>query len=157
MIVVSDTSPLSNLLQIQAGHLLHDLFGDVFIPPAVANELCQFHSQLPVWVNTRAPADSRFAGMLSAELDSGEAEAIALAKEIRADWLLMDEKRGREVARREGLSPLGLGGVLIMAKHRGLISVVAPHLDRLESEVGFHLGREVKAELLRRAGELSPG
>lgn len=98
MIVVSDTSAVSNLVQIRAEHLLQDLYGQV----------------------------------------------------------LIDEKVGRQVARREDLELLGLGGVLLMAKEQGLIPEIGSHLDQLERHAGFYLGQQVKTELLLRAGETIP-
>jgi len=156
MIVVSDTSAVSNLVQIRADHLLQDLYGQVLIPPSVDTELRRFHASLPTWIMQRAPSDREFMHRLASELDLGEAEAIALAKEVRADWLLIDEKVGRQVARREGLALLGLGGVLLMAKDQGLIPEVGSHLDQLERHAGFYLGQQVKTELLHRAGEIIP-
>ena len=59
------------------------------------------------------PAGSQ---VLSQELDRGEAEAIVLAEESKAEYLLMDEKHGRSVAEARGLTVVGLLGVLLMAK-----------------------------------------
>jgi hypothetical protein len=94
-----------------------------------------------------------FISLLRTDLDSGEAEAIALAREIKADWLRIDEKRGRQIARLQGLPALGLGGVLLKAKERKLITTIAVPIGRTEKEAGFYLGRAVKLELLRHAGE----
>jgi predicted nucleic acid-binding protein len=66
---------------------------------------------------------------LQQDLDGGEAEAIALSLEIGADLLLMDENLGRETARHLGLRYIGLIGALVMAKRKGLINAVKPHLD----------------------------
>jgi predicted nucleic acid-binding protein len=62
--------------------------------------------------------------VLQQELDAGEAEAIALTLEIEAKLLLMDERVGRETARHLGLRYTGLIGVLIEAKHKGLLSPI---------------------------------
>ncbi|MDP2901059.1 MAG: DUF3368 domain-containing protein [Candidatus Bathyarchaeota archaeon] len=69
--------------------------------------------------------------VLLQELDAGEAEAIALALEAGADLLLKDEHLGRETARHLKLRSIGLVGILIAAKHKGLISAIKPCLDAL--------------------------
>jgi uncharacterized protein len=66
---------------------------------------------LPSALAVRTPNDQAAVKRLLAELDPGESEAIVLARELPADWLFIDEKVGRQVARREGLAILGLGGV----------------------------------------------
>ena len=116
MIVVSDTSCISNLLTIGHAELLTRLFGEVIIPPAVDKELRRFHSVIPNFLKVVTPTQSSLLVRLSRELDTGEAEAICLASELRADRLLIDEKVGRRVAQREGLAVIGIVGVLVTAK-----------------------------------------
>jgi uncharacterized protein len=98
MLVVSDTSPISALMQIGRAELLSDLFGAVCVPPAVNAELLRFHSSLPSYVEVRAVADRAHVASLVPRLDLGEAEAIVLAIETQADHLLIDERRGRVIA-----------------------------------------------------------
>ncbi len=130
MIVVSDTSGISNLQTIGCAGLLPALFGRVAIPPAVLQELQRFHNDLPPFL-----------------------EVIALALELRADRLLLDEAVGRAVARREGLRLVGVVGVLLAAKRRGPVPIVRPLLDRLRSEAGFRISRDLHGGALREAGE----
>ena len=103
MIVVSDTSPLTALLAIGQGDLLTKLFGDVVIPPAVKSELLRTHSVLPAWLRVQALRDNVRAGIYARSVDRGEAEAIALAEELHADHLLIDERKGRRLAQEQGL------------------------------------------------------
>jgi predicted nucleic acid-binding protein len=91
--------------------------------------------------------------VLQMELDVGEAEAIALAKELAADLLLMDGRRGRDIAARLGLRVIGLLGVLIEAKHRGMIPAVKPILDDLKAKAGFWVSQQLYARVLQAAGE----
>jgi predicted nucleic acid-binding protein len=76
MIVVSDTSCISNLLTIGQAHLLAELFGEVILPPAVENELRRFHTVLPGFLKQVVPRDLEMLSRLKLEIDSGEAEAI---------------------------------------------------------------------------------
>jgi len=90
---------------------------------------------------------------LQQELDAGEAEAIVLALETRAELLLMDEHLGRETARHLGLRHTGLIGVLIEAKRKGLISKVKPHLDALRDVAGFRVSDALYRRVLQDEGE----
>ena len=87
------------------------------------------------------------------ELDPGEAEAIALAAEIDADWLLMDERLGRETARHFGLIPIGLIGILKIAKQQREIEALAPVLDQLRDLAGFRISDALYELVLREAKE----
>ena len=157
MIVVSDTSPISYLHQIQRLSLLGILYGEVVIPPAVESELRvagDLHSGID-WNLLRVvhPRDSEQVNALSTQLDKGESEAIVLALELRADLILIDEASGREAAARLGLRRTGLLGVLLEAKRRGIITSMAVHLDRLVRGTTFRMNPQVRLEVLRLAGE----
>jgi len=128
MIVVSDTSPLHYLILIDQVQLLPTLYGAVYAPPVVIEELLRpqtplqvrnWTSSLPDWLVVQTPSFIP----ATEEIDRGEAEAIALAKELAADTILMDDRDGVQFALREGLDVTGTLGVLILAKHRGLISL----------------------------------
>jgi predicted nucleic acid-binding protein len=93
--------------------------------------------------------------ILAIPVDPGEAEAIWLAKhspDLR--FLLIDERRGRQLARQRGLAIVGTGGVLLVAKAVGLLPEVRSFLDRL-TQIGYHLAPRLEAEILRLAGEKS--
>lgn len=152
MIVVSDTSPISNLMQIGRVELLVNLFGQVIIPPAVARELQVEHGSLPASLQVIAPTNGREVRQLTSLLDSGEAEAIVVATELHADRLLIDEKAGRRVAQEAGLRIIGLAGILLLAKQRGLIPQVQEPLRQLVVN-GFYLDEAIQQEILRAAGE----
>ena len=153
MIVVSDTSCISNLLSLGQDSLLPRLFNEVLIPPAVERELLRFHTSLPSFLKRVVPTDDERLARLRGELDPGEAEAISLACELEADRLLIDETVGRAVATREGVAIIGLVGVLVTAKRIGLLGTVGPLLQRLEHEAGFRLSQSLKTEALRAVGE----
>ena len=91
--------------------------------------------------------------MLKLQLDPGEAEAIALALELKSDLLLLDERRARTVASRLALRVVGLLGMLIEAKQKGLLPLVRPVLDDLEVKAGFWITETLRARILQVAGE----
>jgi predicted nucleic acid-binding protein len=157
--VVSDTSPVRALHHLGLLHLLGQIFGDVVIPPAVADELQQTSRRfspidvaaLPI-LRVVAPRDAAEVAQLRRSLDAGESEAIALAIELRAD-LLMDESAGRAEAKRRGIETTGAIGVLILAKENGLIASVLPLVDRLRDEIGFYISERFRDEVQSRTGE----
>ena len=87
------------------------------------------------------------------ELDLGEAETIVLAKEINADWILMDEKKGRRKLTQLGLAKIGTIGLLVKAKEIGLLAEIKPEIKAL-SETSFNLSESVINTVLRQANEL---
>jgi predicted nucleic acid-binding protein len=90
---------------------------------------------------------------LRRDLDQGEAESIALALELNATLLLLDEKEGRHIAERLGLRVVGVVGVLLEAKAKGVIDRVRPHLDALRQTAGFFLSEPVYQSALVLANE----
>jgi len=137
MTVISNTSPLNYLTLIDLQDLLPALFGRVLIPDAVWHELGSPAAPQPVkdWLAT-SPSwlDRRVVAQVPPDLrhlDSGEREAIALAQTVTASLVLLDERRGRRVARDLGLKVSGTLGVLDLAARRGLVDL-ADALRRLE-------------------------
>jgi hypothetical protein len=90
---------------------------------------------------------------LQRDLDRGEAESIALALEIEADLVLLDEREGRHTAQRMGLHVIGVVGILIEAKASHTISAVCPYLDALRQRAGFYLSDSIYTYALSLAGE----
>lgn len=161
MLVVSDTSPVRALHHLGLMHLLEVQFGDVVVPPAVESELKVGSSICaPVdlsaypFVRVRAPGpiDPALAAT-TAHLQPGETEAIALAIELRADQLLMDEADGRRAAERLGLVVVGVLGVLLDAKGAGLIPAIGPLVARLRAETRFYVSDSLLRRVLALAGE----
>ena len=143
-IVVADTGPLIALGRVECLKLLHGLYQDILIPPAVREEL-RLGSERP---GARQSAEALEQGWLQVQelsagsaqalsdlmlvLDPGEAEAILLAEEMNCKFLLIDERKGRAIANRRGVPVVGIAGVLLAAKKRGLIDAVVPILKNLE-------------------------
>jgi predicted nucleic acid-binding protein len=107
------------------------------------------------WIETRQVVNRTAVTALQLELDNGEAEAIALAVESEADLLLLDEEIGRSIAARFGLKCIGLLGMLIEARHRGLIAAVRPIMDDLMAKAGFWTGQALYERVLQAADERS--
>lgn len=153
MIVVSDTSPLTALLTLGKADLLAQLFAEVFIPQAVQMELSRSHAGLPEWLQVRVVRDKQQVQRFSELVDSGEAEAIVLAGELHADRVLMDERKGRRLATQQGLRVVGLLGVVLLARQRGLIPSARALLERLDREAGMYLADDVREAALKSVGE----
>ncbi|MEE3719003.1 DUF3368 domain-containing protein [Tumidithrix elongata RA019] len=160
MIVVSDTSAISNLAVIGQLALLHKLYGEIVIPSAVYQELLNADITNPAssaiqtldWVQIRSITNIALFQTLHKTLDLGEAEAITLAVELNADRLIIDERRGRKAAIASGVQVIGLLGILLAAKRQGLIGSVQLMLDELINR-GFWVQTEVYEEILKLAGE----
>ncbi len=161
MIVVSDTSALINLAAVGQLDLLRQLYGNVLIPTAVRAEILSGGPGAPgvlavttlPWVETRTATNALLIGALRQQLDAGEAEAIALASETKADLLLLDERHARQVAANLGVKVAGLIGVLLEAKHRRLLPAVKPVLDALIRQAGFWISHTLYNRTLQVAGE----
>ena len=152
MIVVSDTSPLTALLTIGRADLLHLLFGQVIVPPAVAAELLHAHPVLPAWIEVLSPSHIPPA-VIAAHLDLGETQALALALELHARTLLMDERLGRRVAQALGLIPTGVLGCLVLAKQDGHLAAVSPIIAELQDRAGCWFDDALITAILLAAGE----
>jgi len=161
MIVISNTSPLINLLAIDQLDLLKKLYGKIIIPQAVYQEITvkgagqKGSTELEKlnWIEIKLVSDKKLVQALKLELDEGESEVIALAVELKAGLILIDERRGRTVARNLDISCIGLLGVLIEAKQKGLIKFVRPLLDDLISKAGFWINQKLYNRVLEAADE----
>jgi predicted nucleic acid-binding protein len=161
VIVVSNTSPITNLAAIGEFGLLREIYGEINIPEAVWNELNAAGTVWPGrdavaesdWVHRHAVSNATAVQVLLTDLDRGEAESIVLAIELGADALLLDEAEGRHHAQRLGLRTVGVIGTLVAAKQRGHITALRPHLDALRSIAGFYIGAGLYQSVLEVAGE----
>lgn len=159
MIVISDTSPISYLFKINQLELLKLLFGSVIIPVAVYDELLQVEEQAswlnnkPDWMIVKSASNHALVETFRKVLDKGESEAIALATELHADALLIDEAKGRFVAKQEGIQVTGVMGILLEAKHQNLITSIKPLLEILIQN-HFRISDTVYTAILKSANEL---
>ena len=148
-LVISDASPLIALADIGELDLLLHLYQRIVITDIVQNEI---QKDLPDWIEVSTDYDQRQLQILSLELDEGEASAIALALENPHSRIILDERKGRSVAKRLGLKITGTLGIIIKAKNEGLIESGKIILDKLE-EHGFWLSSQLKKQLLDRLRE----
>lgn len=161
MIVVSDTSPISNLILIDRLVILRQLFAEIFIPPAVHAEIAAlklFDTDLreyenSTWIKRTTPENFEKVRSLQENVDEDEAQAIALALEIHCDLLLMDERIGTAIARNEGLRTVGLIGVLLKAKESGIVPAVRPIVSELKIKAGFWLHEDLEKRIFKEANE----
>jgi uncharacterized protein len=169
MIVVSDTSPILSLALIGRLELLRDLYGTIVIPEAVRFEIIATDQggarevALADWIITRPTRTAPRSGasvdpdvvlkLLLREVDRGEAEAIGLAIQLKADVLLIDERKARHLAAYLELGVVGLLDVLQDAKQRHLITSVKPILDDLIARARFRLSHKLYQRTLFTAGE----
>lgn len=139
MIIVADTTPLSELSKIDKLDLLQALFGTVIIPQEVYQELTTGNHpavsavKSASWTEVYSVKDRKKVQELQFEtgLDLGECSAIVLAEELDAEQLLIDEKAGRKVALTRNLPILGLVGAIILAKDKQIVETVKDILDAL--------------------------
>lgn len=152
MKVVVDSSPLIALARIDRLALLREMFGEVVVPPAVWREviaagLDKVGSQeiaASGWIRRQDVMDASAVAELRRDLGAGEAEAIVLARELPSDLLVMDEELGRSAARAHRVRVVGLVGVLVEARKRGLLTDAASIAETLHRKAGFWLSADLR-------------
>ena len=161
MIVVSNTSPIINLAAISQLSILQQLYSNLIIAQAVYDEIVVAGQGLPgsvevkngTGISNKIVKNQTLVKALKLELDPGEAETIALALEVGADIVLLDEKNGRQVATRFNQKVIGILGILIEAKNNNLIGDVKTQMDNLTSKAGFWINPKLYNKVLQIAGE----
>lgn len=161
MIVVSDAGPLIHLSLVSSIGLLRKIYGQILIPELIYDEVVKKGEGMAGstevaeadWIGVVSDSpESNLFRLLTTHLDSGEASAICLAVERKAQWLLSDDRPARLAAEALGFQVKGTVGILSMAKQRGLISAVAPLLRHLQN-CGVWLAEELVAKVLQDLGE----
>lgn len=138
-IIVSDTSCIGYLIQINLLHLLQILYGEIIIPVSVNDEILQLANKRDIlsefknadWIKIYSAHNLSNVEDYENILDRGELEAISIAIELNADLLIIDEKLGRIVATTIGFDITGLVGILITSKNKNLIPSVKTALDEV--------------------------
>lgn len=161
MIVVSNTSPISNLAKVGQLSLMPQLYGSILIPYAVYEELLDPRAGETVitavrsapWIDIQSVQNQGLVNDLRTRVNVGEAEAIALAIEVKAARLIIDERLGRQAARDFGVKITGILGILLLAKRQKIIMEVKPIMDNLIEQANFRISSQLYADVLMAADE----
>jgi len=161
MIIVADTTPLISLMKVGHLNLIHDLFGEILIPEAVYRELVDNTKFLneskqimeSPYIKKAEVENPKAVELLrrSSGLDAGESEAIILSDSIKASLLLMDEIKGRQVARQMGIQLMGTIGILLTAYQEKILTKeeILDCIDTLKT-TGRHISNELYAQLIQK-------
>ncbi|HUS75082.1 MAG TPA: DUF3368 domain-containing protein [Methanothrix sp.] len=161
---ISDSSTLIHLAKIRRLTLLREFHKKIFIAPAVWKEVVQEGREWPGsseveqgrqagWIEVVDPVNRPLINLLQKDLHEGESETIALAVQLNADIVFLDESEARRTARVYGLNITGVIGILIRAKREGRIPSLREELDRLRNDAGFWIGDDVYKKALQASGE----
>ena len=148
-IIISDTSSLIALTNIGELEILKHVYEAVVITPEIAEE---YGLETPDWIIIEPVKDELTFKLLNLELDKGESSGIALALENESSLLIIDEKKGRAIAKKLGIEIAGILGVMIKAKETGVVDRIKPLIENLE-KVDFRMSARLKAQILERVGE----
>ncbi|MEL6843144.1 MAG: DUF3368 domain-containing protein [Bacteroidota bacterium] len=137
------------------------LFQKIIIPSSVNREILRLGEygfdlskfRNSDWIHIQDPLDLKMEKGLRDSLDAGGSAAITLAKELNADYLAIDERAGRRVAKSLGIKIIGLVGILIRGKEKNQIAAVKPVLDELMSKANFYIGHKFYQQILQELGE----
>lgn len=146
MIVIADASCLITLDNIDESDLLPKIYNEIYVTPEVAAEV---GDSLPAWALQRSSSNQSLIEQLTSDLELGEATSIALALELADCLLIIDEKKGRRVAKNLGVKITGTFGVIVQAFEMKLIGDPGSIVERLES-VGFRISQNLKDNMRKK-------
>ena len=157
--VISNTSPLQYLYQLDLLDLLPALYGEVLVPAGVVSEIaagCSRGVSLPhlealPWLHVCEVGTPALLSLIP-DLGAGEREVLALALEKPGALVILDDSQARRLAERLELGLTGTLGLLLKAKQIGRIDRVRPYISRLES-LNFRLDDLTRLNILKLAGE----
>ena len=161
MVVICDSSSLIALIRINSLEILRKIFTEIFIPNAVYEDLTIkgmgkagiTEIETASWIKKQKARDKELVKKLNTILHLGECEAIVLAKELKADFLILDDKEARSFAKKDGLNAIGLLAVLLRAKELGVIKELKPILNNLRRN-DFFMDESLYREILQKANEI---
>ena len=147
--IIADTSCFIILNKIRNLDILKQLYGTVIITQEVYQE---YNADLPDWVEIQSVADTHRQQILELQIDKGEASAIALALEMADSVIILDDNKARKIAESLGLNVTGTIGIIIKAKHSGIIPSIKPFLEKIK-ETDFRMSAELENQALKEAEE----
>ena len=162
MKVISNASVLIGLSSIGMLFLLRERFPEgILVPEAVWREVVDEGAErsgaqevsAANWIKVQKVKDKGMVRLLRVELDEGEAETIALAHEMNANLVLLDERDARRVAMRMGLKVLGTVGIMLWGKQMGKFMSLREQLDDLRVQGKFRISQRLYDRVLQEAGE----
>ena len=148
-LVIVDTSCLIALTRINHINILREVYNKLTVTPEVKAE---FKFELPEWFDVRPVDNNADLTVINSIVDLGEASAIKLCMENKNSLLIIDDSKGRKLAKRLGLQITGTLGLLAKAKQKGIIESVKPYLDALE-KVDFRFDKKLRIAVLKSIGE----
>lgn len=148
-VVITDASCFILLDKIDAFAILKDLYQIVITTPEIAAE---YGKRLPQWVDVKAVQNRELLYTYAESIDIGEASAIALANEIQADLIILDDAAARKFAEKLHLDITGSMGVLLNAKKHNIISKIRPYLDKIQ-QTNFRISPSLVSYILEVADE----
>jgi len=156
-IVIANATPIVSLCSVRAEFILKELFHQIVIPEGVRRELCVLNkpgADFPKldWVEVRPVQNEEFVLALRKDVDQGEAETIALAKQLHADIVIIDEQSGYQIAKRFDLPAVRTLSLLKIAKDKQIIQTVKPIVEEM-LEKGRWYSQRVLDKFLRDIGE----
>jgi predicted nucleic acid-binding protein len=149
-IIISDTSCLIALSRIEKLDISQKTFNTILTTPQVAEEFAQ---PLPPWIILKEISNHSRFKEIHLLLDEGEASAITLAIETKDSVLVIDEKKGRKIARELDLEIIGTLRILLLAKQKGIIPAVKPLIETLH-QCNFRFSKSIVEEILKEANEV---
>lgn len=154
--VIANTTPLIALANIDQLELLHKLYGTIIVPQAVIDEIVREPAKQRIrsssWIKVEDIIDTSQKDIFRARLHAGEVEVMILAREQKADLVIMDDNAAKKTAKFLGLNVTGTMGVLLKAKREGYIEEVKPIINELVRD-GLFISDTVKNYVLKEAGE----
>ena len=162
--IICNTSPIIGLISFGKLSLLGELFDELILPEAVYRELCADSSahQKEIdeikdcvrkgYFKIYSVKNSDMVKSMYGKLHYGELEVIVAAKELGLQMAVIDEKAARKMASEFLVDTIGILGILILAKQRGLVKCIKPDVDKLRMN-GYRISDELYIQILTKAGE----
>jgi len=160
VIVVSNSTVIIGLSKIRKLDLLQKIFSRIYVPDEVCGEIVERGKhkagskeiRQAEWIERRSVKDRTEVNLLLGSLERGEAEVLVLAKELKADLVLLDEEKARKSAIIAGFEVMGIVGLLIVANNLGLIGEIRSYIEELRKKK-FRIGEKIILDALRKVGE----